>query len=173
MCIDIMASPIDKKGQCRESCGHIMASFDKLISEDNCVLDKPCSICGNFTESQKDTLATPAYRIRKDKKASLLVSPKDVTVLATVDDEPTFQSPVGLSVQISAEASVSSATSQASSNFVTSDQFMAMSDKWAEPLRVYKLSLQEVTFFSTPVSSVKPVASHQLISDTPFMAQST
>ena len=146
MCIDIMASPIDKKGQCRESCGHIMASFDKLISEDNCVLDKPCSICDNFTESQKDTLATPAYRIRKDKKASLLVSPKDRTVLATVDDEPTFQSPVGLSVQTSAEASVSSL-----SNFVTSDQFMAMSDKWAEPFARMEAHLTRGNFFFLPL----------------------
>ena len=67
--------------------------------------------------------ATPTYRIRKDKKAGLLVSPKDLTVLAAVDDEPTFQSPVGPSTQTSAQASGSSATSQAPSNFVTSDQF--------------------------------------------------
>ena len=36
-------------------------------------------------------MATPAYRVRKDKKAGVLVSPKEVTVLATVDDkQPTF-----------------------------------------------------------------------------------
>ena len=45
-----MASPSDKKGQYRGLCGHIMAIFDlhdkcarcseKLIGEDNCVLDK-------------------------------------------------------------------------------------------------------------------------------------
>ena len=95
-----MASPTDKKGQRRGSCGHNMAIFDmhdkcarcreKGIGEDNCVLDKSCPICDGFTDVQHDTLSTSAYRIRKDKKAGLLVSPKEVTVLATVDDnEPT------------------------------------------------------------------------------------
>ena len=76
------------------SCGHVMASFDlhnkcarcrdKLIGEDDCVLNKPCSICDGFSESQRDLLATPTYRIRKDKKAGLLVSPKDMTVLSPI-----------------------------------------------------------------------------------------
>ena len=88
-----MASPEDKKGQRKGSCGHIMAAFDshdkcarcrdKRIGEDNCVLDKPCPICDNFSESQKELLATPSYRIRKEKEAGILVSPKDVTVIST------------------------------------------------------------------------------------------
>ena len=62
-----MASPSDKKGHRRGSCGHIMASFDlhdkcarcrdKLIGKDDCVLDKPYSIYDSFSESQKDALA--------------------------------------------------------------------------------------------------------------------
>ena len=61
-----MASPGDKKGQRRGSCGHVMALFDlhdkcvrcreKLIGEDNCVKDKPCKICDGFTPAQKDML---------------------------------------------------------------------------------------------------------------------
>ena len=48
-----MASPGDKKGQRRGSCGHVIASFnvhdkcarcrDKLIGEDDCVLDRNVS----------------------------------------------------------------------------------------------------------------------------------
>ena len=97
-----MASPGDKKGQRKGSCGHIMAGFDshdkcarcrdKRIGEDSCVLDKPCPFCDGFSESQKELLATPSYRIRKDKKAGLLVSPKDVKIISSVDTEPTFQS---------------------------------------------------------------------------------
>ena len=45
-----------------------------------------------FSDSQKEMLATPSYKIRKDKKAGLLISPKDVKVLHPVDDKPTFQS---------------------------------------------------------------------------------
>ena len=54
-----MASPGEKKGQRRGSCGHIMMSFDshekcvryrkKRIGDDPCVKDKPCVICDNFT----------------------------------------------------------------------------------------------------------------------------
>ena len=62
----------------------------QTYGEDNCVLDKPCPICDAFSHSQKELLATPSYRIRKDKKAGLLVSPKDVTVVSSVDTEPVF-----------------------------------------------------------------------------------
>ena len=110
-----MAPPGDKKGQRGGSCGHVMASFDlhdkcarcrdKLIGEDNCVVDKPCKICDGFSDARKEMLATPSYKIRKYKKAGLLVSPKDVTILQLVDNEPTFQSPNGQSAQPSAHPS--------------------------------------------------------------------
>ena len=34
---------------------------------------------------QKEKLATPSFKVRKERKAGLLVSPKDVTVLGSVD----------------------------------------------------------------------------------------
>ena len=80
-----MASPGEFKGQHRGACGHIMAAFDlhepcarcrdKKLGQDPCVQDKPCSICDNFSESQRETLSTPSYRIRKDRKAGLLIFP--------------------------------------------------------------------------------------------------
>ena len=83
-----MASPGDKKGQRKGSCviswppliptTSVPGCRDKRIGEDNCVLDRPCPICDNFSDSQKELLATPSYRIRKEKKAGILVSPKDV-----------------------------------------------------------------------------------------------
>ena len=110
-----MAPPGDKKGQRRGSCGHVMASFDlhdkcarcrdKLIGEDNCVVDKPCKICDGFSDARREMLATPSYKIRKFLKAGLLVSPKDDTILQLVDNEPTFQSPNGQSAQPSAHPS--------------------------------------------------------------------
>ena len=86
----------DKCARCR----------DKRIGEDSCVLDRPCQICDAFSDSQKELLTTPSYRIRKDKKAGLLVSPKDVTVISSVDTEPTFQSSSGPSAQSSAQLTV-------------------------------------------------------------------
>ena len=184
-----MASPGDKKGQRKDLCSHIMAGFDshdkcarcrdKRIGEDNCVLDRPCPICDAFSDSQKESLATPSYRIRKDKKAGLLVSLKEVTVISSVDTEPTFQSPSGPSVQSSAQlpssipATMASSSSAQASGFLTSDQFMAMSDKWAEQFARMEALLSRGNIFSTPVSTVKPVDSQQLTSETPFMPPAT
>ena len=77
-----MASPGELKGQRRSLCGHAMANVDlhdkcarcreKSIGEDDCVMKKSCVICDGFSESQREMLSTPTYRIRKDKKAVLL-----------------------------------------------------------------------------------------------------
>ena len=178
-----MASPGDKKGQHKGSCGHIMAAFDshdkcarcrdKRIGEDNCVLDKPCPICDNFSESQKELLATPSYRIRKEKKAGILVPPKDVTVISPVDTGPTLQSES--SAQPAAHTQTMAASSSVSqpAGFVTTEQLTAISDKWAEQFACMEALLSLGNIFSTPVSAVKPVDSQHLISDTPFLAPAT
>ena len=179
-----MASPGDKKGQRRGSCGHIMALFDlhdkcarcreKLIGEDNCVKDKPCKICDGFTPAQKDMLATPSYKIRKDKKAGLLVSPKEVTVLHPVDNEPTFQSPSGQASQSSTiPPSTPPSSSEQTASFVTSDQLAAIADKWSEQFARMEALLSRGNVFSNPVSSVIPLDTHNLISDNPFLAPAT
>ena len=86
-----MASPEECKGQHRGACGHIMAAFhmyercaccrDNKLGHDPRVQDKPCSICDNISDSQRETLSTPSYRICKDRKEGLLVSPKEVTIM--------------------------------------------------------------------------------------------
>ena len=182
-----MASPGDKKGQRRGSCGHVMALFDlhekcvrcreKLIGEDNCVKDKPCKICDGFTPAQKEMLSTPSYKIRRDKKAGLLVSPKEVTVLQPVegmDNEPTFQSPSGQQAQSSVNPPATPpSSSQQPATFVTSDQLAAIADKWSEQFARMEALLSRGNVFSTPVSSVKPVDTQNLISDNPFLAPAT
>ena len=40
--------------------------------------DKPCTICDNFTDAQREMLS-PTYRMHKEKKNGVLVSPEDVT----------------------------------------------------------------------------------------------
>ena len=125
-----MDSPGEKKGQRRGSCGHVMAAFDlhkkcarcrdKGIGDDPCVKDKQCSVCDSFSDEQKELISTPSYRIRKDRKAGILVSPKEVEVIASVDSsaEPTFTAPP-------------QSTSHPAT-FVTAEQFSLMNDKWAE-----------------------------------------
>ena len=74
-----MASPGELKGHRKGYCGHIMAAFDlhekcarcreKKVGQDLCVLGNDCLICDGFSDSQKERLATPSYKIRKEKKA--------------------------------------------------------------------------------------------------------
>ena len=182
-----MASPGDRKGQRRGSCGHAMANFDlhdkcarcrdKSIGKDDCVLKKSCSICDGFSDSQREMLATPTYKIRKDKKAGLLVSPKDVTVLGTTDGEPTFQSPSGALAQVPAQppndSPLASSSSAPQTSYVTAEQFTAMSDKWAEQFARMEALLSRGNIFSTPVSAVKPMDTQSVISTTPFIPPAT
>ena len=142
---------------------------DKHIGQDTRVLNQPYPICDNFTEPQREALSTPSYRIRKEKKAGVLVSPKDITVIASVEDrEPTFQ------VSFSSAQPVTHAPAQVdpSTLFVNSEQFMAMSDKWAEQFARFEALLSQGNVFSTPKTSVKCVSSDSVISDTPFLAPS-
>ena len=92
-----MASPGQRKG----ACGHIMASFDKHsrcarcrdkgIGEDPCVKKLLCEFCELLTPEQVVQLATPTYKVRKEKQKQCdsLVDPSSVTVLSPVDhDKP-------------------------------------------------------------------------------------
>ena len=127
-----MASPGERKGQQRGSCGHAMANFDlhdncarcrdKSIGEGDCVMKKQCSICEGFSDSQREMLSTPTYRIRRDMKAGILVSPKNVTVITSIDSEPTFQSPSGAIAQAPAQPPSSQPPSIASTSTPSSPQ---------------------------------------------------
>ena len=175
-----MASPGDKKGQRRGLSGHIMASFDlhkrcarcrdKGIGDDDCVEKRSCVICDGFTDTQKDMLAIPTYKIRKDKKSGVLVSPDQVTVIASVEDkEPVFQ-PSSSASQPAAH--VQSEASSSSASFVTSDQLQLMSDQWAEQFARFEALLSRGNVFSTPKCTVQHVPTHAAISDTPFIPPS-
>ena len=163
-----MDSPGEKKGQRRGSCGHVMAAFDlhkkcarcrdKGIGDDPCVKDKQCSVCDSFSDEQKELISTPSYRIRKDRKAGILVSPKEVEVIASVDSsaEPTFTAPP-------------QSTSHPAT-FVTAEQFSLMNDKWAEQFARVEALLSRGNVFSTPKMAVNPSSLKAVPSESPFIA---
>ena len=108
-----MSSP----GQKRGSCGHAMASFDghafcarckdKKKGTDTCVESptKDCKFCLFLTPEQKAQLATPSYKLKKEKrdtkKAELsspskdgtLVDPSTISVIGAVSDKVSVSSP--------------------------------------------------------------------------------
>ena len=87
---------------------------DKGIGDDPCVKDKQCSVCDLFSDEQRELVSTPSYRIRKEHKAGILVSPKEVEVIAPVASSA--EPPQGPS-------------QPSTSTFVTAEQFSLMNDK--------------------------------------------
>ena len=108
-----MSSP----GQRRGGCGHAMANFDthafcarcreKGKGTDDCTKNPQsanCSICNAFSEDQRIQLATPSYRIKKEKREAkklestpvkdteALVDPTSVSVIGPID-KPTPAKP--------------------------------------------------------------------------------
>ena len=79
-----MSSP----GQRRGKCGHVMANFDthshcapcrdKGKGKEPCVSDPQtsnCQICNSLTSDQCQQLATPSYKIKKEKREAKLTEP--------------------------------------------------------------------------------------------------
>ena len=109
-----MSSPGQKHGVC----GHLMASFDnrsfcarsreKGKGSDPCVSHNDCNSCNILTEEQHLQLATPSYRLKKEKRgvkkssdtskkkdsdSSSLIDPSSVTVAGALDNQGMLQSP--------------------------------------------------------------------------------
>ena len=106
-----MSSP----GQKRGSCGHAMAIFDGHVycarcrdkgkGEEPCVAKKDttdCTICNSLTPEQRVQLATPSYKIKKEKREAkrldtnppedvALVDPDTVSVIGVVEESNSAQ----------------------------------------------------------------------------------
>ena len=107
-----MSSP----GQKRGSCGHAMASFDghsycaccrdKGKGDEPCISNKEtsdCKFCNALTPEQRVRLATPSYKLKKEKQEakhtdcsnptddSSLVDPSSVSVIGVVGDPSSTQ----------------------------------------------------------------------------------
>ena len=106
-----MSSP----GQKRGNCGHAMAIFDghaycarchdKGKGEEPCVANKEstdCAICNSLTPEQLTQLATPSYKLKKEKREAkrldsnpsddvALVDPDSVSVIGVVADSNVAQ----------------------------------------------------------------------------------
>ena len=106
-----MSSP----GQKRGSCGHAMAIFDGHVycaccrdkgkGEEPCVPKKDstdCTICNSLTPEQRVQLATPSYKIKKEKREAkrlntnppedvALVDPDTVSVIGVVEESNSAQ----------------------------------------------------------------------------------
>ena len=129
----------DRGGACAAILWRCARCRDKAIGDDDCVEKRACAICDGFSDVQREILSTPIYKLRKEKKTGVLVSPENVTVIASIEDkEPTFHSSPPTS-QPSAHAQ--SEASGSSASFVTSDQLKQISDQWSEQFARFEVLL--------------------------------
>ena len=123
------------------------------------------------------------HLIRKERKAGLLVSPKEVTVISPVEDLSSANAPADNSsahpsaqsapdsqpsAQLSTPAPAASSASTSNTSYVTSDQFSTLSDKMSEQFARFEALLSRGNIFSAPTMPVNPVSAQKVLSYTPF-----
>ena len=150
--------------------GHVAMLWPHLIFMIS-VQDVGRNACDGFTDAQRDMLATP-YCLRKEKKSGILVSPDDLTVIATVEDKPKVVEPSFQTPPPSSATSTSSSAKPDTSSFDTSEQLKNIADQWSEQFAHFEALLSRGNVFSTPKTSVKPMPPHTVVSDSPFIAPS-
>ena len=180
-----MSSP----GQRRGTCGHAMASFDSHLAcarcrdkgkgKDPCV-EKPdieCSICSNFSPEQRLQLATPSYKIKKDKREAKklestpskdtdsLIDPSGVTVLGAVDKQGAVKSPPSVAPtpekKVKKDKASTSKTVKSTASSSTVDSKLAQLDeKWSDTFNRLEAILLARSIEPTFSSAVKVTQTH-------------
>ena len=153
-----MSSP----GQRRRKCGHVMANFDthshcarcrdKGKGKEPCVQDPQtsnCQICNSLTSDQRQQLATPSYKLKKEKgEAKLtestpsqdsdqLVDPSSVSVIEAVDEQGSVKSPAPVpppdkKPKKDNKKEKSPSTKASKHSLSTDAKFAELDNKWSE-----------------------------------------
>ena len=177
-----MSSP----GQKRGNCGHAMASFDghsfcarcrdKKKGTDTCVESptKECKFGLLLTPEQKAQLATPSYKLKKEKrdakKAELssptkdgtLVDPSTVSVIGAVSDKASVSSPPD-SVPDKKPKKDKPSTSKSKKmveKSTTDKKMEELDQKWSDRFNRLEALLLSKSFQPTFSSAVKVTSTH-------------
>ena len=193
-----MSSP----GQRRGKCGHVMANFDthshcarcrdKGKGKEPCVSDPQtsnCQICNSLTSDQLQQLATPSYKLKKEKReakltepapsqdSEQLVDPSNVSVIGVIDAQGSVKSPAVAPPpdkkpkkdnKISKkEKSPSTKVSKHS----TDEKFAEMDSKWSERFSHLEALIMAKSFEPAFSSKVKVTPTHSPPHDIENMAE--
>ena len=148
-----MSSP----GQKRGSCGHAMAGFDghafcarcreKGKGEEPCISNKDtteCKFCNLFSPEQRAQLATPSYKLKKEKRDAKrvdnptptedisLVDPASVSVIGAVGGAASSQSPSVPPEKKTKKDKPPSTKAKKSASSMMDDRFSELDAKWSE-----------------------------------------
>ena len=187
-----MSSP----GQRRGSCGHAMANFDSHLycarcrekgkGSDSCVKNpqsNDCQICIAFSEEQCQQLATPSYRLKKEKweakklvttppkDSEELVDPSNVSVIGAVDSQGSVKSPVSApppdkkpkkesKKDNRKEKSPPAKASKSNSQVSTDTKIAELDDKWSEHFNRLEALILAKNFEPTFSANVKVTPTH-------------
>ena len=196
-----MSSP----GQRRGKCGHVMANFDthshcarcrdKGKGKEPCVSDPQtsnCQICNSLTSDQRQQLATPSYKLKKEKcEAKLtepapsqdseqLVDPSSMSVIGVIDAQgsvkslavapPSDKKPKKDYKISKKEKSPPTKVSKHS----TDEKFAEMDSKWSERFSRLEALIMAKSFEPTFSSKVKVTLTHDIENMAePFIRPST
>ena len=182
-----MSSP----GQRRGKCGHVMADFDthfhcarcrdKGKGKEPCVSDPQtsnCQICNSLTSDQLQQLATPSYKLKKEKReakltepppsqdSDQLVDPSSVSVIGVIDKQGSVKSPAVApppDKKPKKDNKISKKGKSPStkvSKHSTDEKFAEMDSKWSERFSRLEALIMAKSFEPTFSSKVKVAPTH-------------
>ena len=139
------------------------------MGDDLCVLKKDCDVCKGFTPDQIQQLATPNYRDRKEKKATVSSSaPTHVGKVAKVKASQPQSTPTTAKKMKRSESPKPSVNKKkSSSSRPSADDLKQLDDKWAERFSRLEAMLLAKTF-TVPVEPVVKPSSDVTTSQKPF-----
>ena len=193
-----MSSP----GQRRGKCGHVMANFDthshcarcrdKGKGKEPCVSDpqtSDCQICNSLTSEQHQQLATPSYKLKKEKReakladstpsqdSEQLVDPSSVSVIGVVDGQGSVKSPAPVPPpdkkpkKDNKSSKKEKSPSTKVSKYSTDEKFAEMDSKWSEGFSRLEALIMAKSFEPTFSSKVKVAPTHSPPHDIENMAE--
>ena len=179
-----MSSP----GQRRGKCGHVMANFDthfhcarcrdKGKGKEPCVSDPQtsnCQICNSLTSDQLQQLATPSYKLKKEKReakltepapsqdSEQLVNPSNVSVIGVIDAQGSVKSPAVApppDKKPKKDNKKEKSPSTKVSKHSTDEKFAEMDSKWSERFSRLEALIMAKSFEPTFSSKVKVTPTH-------------
>ena len=175
-----MSSPCQKRG----SCGQAMASFDghsfcarccdKGKGEEPCIANKEtadCKFCNSLTPEQRMQLATPSYKIKKEKREakradsnpaydSSLVDPATVSVIGAVGTSSSAQASSAPPEKKFMKDKIPAKVKKSVESTSTDSKISQLDEKWSERFNKLEALLLARSFQPTFSSEVRLSPTH-------------
>ena len=160
---------------------HCARCRDKGKGKEPCVSDpqtSDCQICNSLTSDQRQQLATPSYKLKKEKReaklsnttpfqdSDLLVEPSSVSVIGVVDGQGSVKSPATVPPpdkkpkKDNKGSKKEKSPSTKASKHCTDEKVADMDNKWSERFSRLEALIMAKSFEPTFSSNVKVVPTH-------------